>query len=333
MRTAMSQEHLSFNVAGTSGLAAKQQAGGIDDAQKHLLLEIAGLKELPAGAFNIRANGATAQRQSSEHVKIVGKTDVQGIDIYVEPGTKEETIYIPVVMSQSGIQELVYNDFHIGADADVTIIAGCGIDNCGHEDSQHDGIHSFFIEKGARVKYVEKHYGCGSGDGGRIMNPQTIVEIGDGGYMEMETVQIKGIDSTRRITKATLQQEATFVVTERLMTHGQQEAISEFEVTLAGEGSGTHLVSRAVAREQSSQTFIARITGDAACNGHSECDAIIMDDAKISAIPQIKADCPDASLIHEAAIGKIAGDQIIKLMTLGLTAAEAEEQIIEGFLK
>lgn len=329
----MSQEHLSLNLTGVSGLADQQQNHGIDQAQKHLLLEIAGLKELPGGAFNIRANGATAQRQSSEHVKIVGKTDVQGIDIYVEPGTKGETIYIPVVMSQSGIQELVYNDFHIGAGADVTIIAGCGIDNSGHEDSQHDGVHSFFIEKGARVKYVEKHYGCGSGDGGRIMNPKTVVEIGEDGYMEMESVQIKGIDSTYRTTIATLQQNATFVVTERLMTHGKQNASSEFEVTLAGEGSGTHLVSRAVAREQSTQTFIARINGDAPCNGHSECDAIIMDDAKISAIPQIKADCPDASLIHEAAIGKIAGDQIIKLMTLGLTAAEAEEQIIEGFLK
>lgn len=330
----MGQEHLSFNLMGTSGYAAQQQQGAdMDQAQKHLLQEIAGLHHLPDGAYNIRANGATAQRQSSEHVQIVGKTDVQGIDIYIEPGTKDETIYIPVVMSKSGIQELVYNDFHIGAGADVTIIAGCGIDNCGHEDSQHDGIHSFFIEKGARVKYVEKHYGCGAGDGARIMNPETIVEIGEDGYMEMESVQIKGIDSTRRVTRATLEKNATFVVTERLMTHGQQNAISEFDVTLAGEGSGTHVVSRAVAREKSSQTFISRVNGDAPCNGHTECDAIIMDDAKISAIPEIKADCPDASLIHEAAIGKIAGEQIIKLMTLGLTAAEAEEQIIEGFLK
>ena len=329
----MGQEHLSFNLTGTSGFAAQQTQSGMDQAQQHLLQEIAGLNVMPEGAFNIRANGATAQRQSSEHVKIVGKTDVQGIDIYVAPGTKDETVYIPVVMSQSGIQELVYNDFHIGADADVTIIAGCGIDNCGHEDSQHDGIHSFFIEKGARVKYVEKHDGCGAGDGGRIMNPQTIVEIGEDGYMEMESVQIKGIDSTNRVTKATLQKNATFVVTERLMTHGRQNAISEFEVKLEGEGSGTHVVSRAVAKEQSTQTFISRVYGDAPCNGHTECDAIIMDDAKISAIPEIKADCPDASLIHEAAIGKIVGDQIIKLMTLGLTAAEAEEQIIEGFLK
>ena len=329
----MGQEHLSWNVTGTTGLAAQQEHQGIDMAQQHLLREIAGLNGMPDGAFNIRANGATAQRQSSAHVKIVGKTDVQGIDIYVEPGTKDEVVYIPVVMSQSGIQELVYNDFHIGAGADVTIIAGCGIDNCGHEDSQHDGIPTFYLDKGARVKYVEKHYGCGAGDGGRIMNPQTVVEIGEDGYMEMETVQIKGIDSTRRVTKATLQKNATFVVTERLMTHGQQNAISEFEVMLAGENSGAHVVSRAVAREQSTQQFISRIYGEAPCSGHTECDAIIMDDAKISAIPEIKANCPDASLVHEAAIGKIAGEQIIKLMTLGLTAAEAEEQIIEGFLK
>ncbi len=327
----MTQQHLSLNLTGANGFA--EQQSGIDEAQQHLLLEIAGLKGMPQGAFNIRANGATAQRQSSANVRIVGKTDVQGIDIFVAPGTKDETIYIPVVMSQSGIQELVYNDFHIGAGADVTIIAGCGIDNGGHEDSQHDGIHSFFIEKGARVKYVEKHYGCGAGDGGRIMNPETIVEVGEDGYMEMESVQIKGIDSTHRKTRATLAKNATFVVTERLMTHGQQDAISEFEVTLAGEGAGTHVVSRAVAREHSTQTFISRIYGEAPCNGHTECDAIIMDDAKISAIPEIKANCPDASLIHEAAIGKIAGEQIIKLMTLGLTAAEAEEQIIEGFLK
>jgi len=326
-------QHLNVNLTGASGFAAQQNTG-IDQAQRHLLLEIAGLKELPPdSAFNIRANGATAQRQSSANVRIVSKTDVQGIDIYVAPNTKDETVYIPVVMSQSGLHELVYNDFHIGAGAEVTIVAGCGIDNGGHEDSQHDGIHSFYLEKGARVKYVEKHYGCGTGVGGRIMNPQTIVEIGEDGYMEMETVQIKGIDSTYRTTKATLDKNATFVVTERLMTHGQQVATSEFEVNLTGEGAGTHVVSRAVAREQSEQTFIARINGDAPCSGHSECDAIIMDDAKIKAIPQIKADCPDASLIHEAAIGKIAGEQIIKLMTLGLTAAEAEEQIIEGFLK
>lgn len=329
----MTQEHLSFPLGRTISSTSGFTENGIDSAQQHLLFEIAGLSAMPNGAFNIRANGATAQRQSSANIRIVGKTDVQGIDIYVAPGTKEETVYIPVVMSSSGIHELVYNDFHIGAGADVTIVAGCGIDNCGHDDSQHDGIHSFFIEKGARVKYIEKHYGCGSGDGGRIMNPQTIVELGEDGYMEMETVQIKGIDDTKRVTKATLSKNATFVVTERLMTHGNQNAVSEFDVTLEGEGAGTQVVSRAVAREQSRQKFVSRVNGNAPCSGHTECDAIIMDDAVICAMPEIQANCPDAALIHEAAIGKIAGDQIIKLMTLGLTAQEAEEKIIEGFLK
>lgn len=320
----MTQEHFTRNF---------DSVGTINEAQKHLLSEIAGLTELPAGAFNIRANGGTAKRQSTEHVRIVGKTDVQGIDIYVDPGVKGETVYIPVVISESGQSELVYNDFHIGEGADVVIVAGCGIDNCGSHDSTHDGIHSFFLEKGARVKYVEKHYGCGSGTGGRLMNPTTIVELGEDAYMEMESIQIKGIDSTNRITRATVGANASFVVTERLMTHGDQIARSEFEVNLNGEHAGTHVTSRAVARERSKQTFVANISGNAQCNGHSECDAIIMDDATIHAIPEIHAYCPDAALVHEAAIGKIAGDQIIKLMTLGLTAAEAEEKIIDGFLK
>lgn len=320
----MTQEHLTRNF---------DSVGTIDEAQKHLLFEIAGLTELPVGAYNIRANGGTAKRQSTEHVRIVGKDDKPGIDIYVDPGVKGETVYIPVVMSETGLNELVYNDFHIGEGADVVIVAGCGIDNCGHHDSTHDGIHSFFLEKGARVKYVEKHYGCGSGDGGRIMNPTTIVEIGEDGYMEMETIQIRGIDSTKRTTKATVGANSSFVVTERLMTHDTQTAVSEFEVSLDGEHSGTHVMSRAVARDHSKQTFIAKISGNAECNGHSECDAIIMDEATIHAIPEIHALCPDAALVHEAAIGKIAGDQIIKLMTLGLTAAEAEEKIIDGFLK
>ena len=327
----MAKDHFSFSIP--AGSYKQNQELAVDAASKFLLQEIAGLTGVPDAALNIRFNGQTAQRQSSEHVKIVGKTDVAGIDVYIDPGTTGETIYIPVVMSQTGLTEIVYNDFHIGEGADVTIVAGCGIDNCGGDDSQHDGIHRFFLDKDSRVKYVEKHYGCGSGDGARIMNPETVVEIGENGYMEMESVQIKGISSANRITRAKLDKDATFVVTERLMTHGEQYVRSEFEVELNGEGSGTHVTSRAVAREKSSQIFISKVYGNNACNGHTECDAIIMDDAKISAIPEIKALTPEASLIHEAAIGKIAGDQIIKLMTLGLTAAEAEAEIIDGFLR
>lgn len=305
----------------------------MDSIQKELLEAVAGLHEIPTGAYNIRANGKSVERNTTANIEIVTKEDVSGIDIRIKPGTKHESVHIPVILSQAGLTEVVYNDFFIGEDADVTIIAGCGIHNGGSADSRHDGIHRFFIGKNAKVKYVEKHYGEGDGNGKRIMNPQTIVEIEEGGYMEMETVQIKGVDSTVRKTDAKLAAGAGVVVTERLMTHGDQTATSEFKVDLNGEGSSANIISRSVAKGRSSQLFVSKINGNNACSGHSECDAIIMDDAKISAVPEITANSTDAALIHEAAIGKIAGEQIIKLMTLGLTEKEAEEQIVNGFLK
>ena len=305
----------------------------LDAIQQQLLEAVAGLHRIPTGAYNIRANGKSAGRNSTEHIDIVPKEDGSGIDIIIKPGTKNESVHMPVVLSQTGLTEVVYNDFHIGDDCDVTIIAGCGIHNGGDASSRHDGIHRFFVGKNARIKYVEKHYGSGDGKGERIMNPQTIVEIDEGGYMEMDTVQIKGVDSTDRKTEAVLKAGAKLVVMERLMTHGTQSAVSEFKVDLDGEDSGANIVSRSVARDESSQVFISKINGNNKCSGHSECDAIIMGNAKISAIPEITANNPDSALIHEAAIGKIAGDQIIKLMTLGLTEAEAEEQIVNGFLK
>ena len=272
-------------------------------------------------------------RNSTAHIEIVSKEDKQGIDIYIKPGTKKESVHIPVLLSQSGLKEMVYNDFHIGEDCDVLIVAGCGIHNGGDQKSQHDGVHTFYIGKNSKVRYVEKHYGSGDGNGERIMNPETVVHMEENSYMEMETVQIRGVDSTNRITKADLLDGATLVVKEKLMTHGNQYAKTSFEVDLNGENSGTNVISRAVARDNSRQEFFAKINGNQKCSGHSECDAIIMDQAKISAIPEITANHLDAALIHEAAIGKIAGDQIIKLMTLGLTEAEAEAQIINGFLK
>lgn len=305
----------------------------MDAIQKEILEQVAGLHEIPTGAYNIRSNGTSIGRNTTEHIEIVTKEDKSGIDVIIKPETKHESVHIPVILSEAGLEEVVYNDFHIGKGADVTIIAGCGIHNGGSADSKHDGIHRFFLEEGARVRYVEKHYGSGDGNGKRIMNPQTIVHIAKNGYMEMESVQIKGVDSTDRVTKAELAEGAAFVVTERLMTHGEQTAVSTFEVELNGEGSGTHIVSRAVARDKSTQLFVSRMAGNAACNGHTECDAIIMDHAAIRAVPEISANSTDASLIHEAAIGKIAGEQIMKLMTLGLTEREAEEQIINGFLK
>lgn len=305
----------------------------MDEIQKTLLEQVAGLHEMPAGAYNIRANGASVSRGTTANIDIVTKTDKPGIDIVIKEGTKKESVHIPVVLSQSGLTEMVYNDFYVGDDCDVTIVAGCGIHNSGDQDSKHDGIHAFYIGKNSHVKYVEKHYGSGDGKGERIMNPQTIVELGENSFMEMETVQIKGVDSTKRSTEAKLSTGSKIVITERLMTHGNQTAESSFNVDLDGADSSANLISRAVARDNSRQIFLAKINGNNRCAGHSECDAIIMDNAKISAIPEITANDLDAALIHEAAIGKIAGDQIIKLMTLGLTEAEAEEQIVNGFLK
>lgn len=305
----------------------------MDAIQKNLLEQVAGLHEMPAGAYNIRANGQSVERSTTAHIDIVTKTDKQGIDILIKPGTKNESVHIPVVLSQSGLNEMVYNDFHVGDDCDVTIVAGCGIHNGGDSDSRHDGVHSFYIGRNSHVKYVEKHYGSGDGRGGRIMNPETKLEIGENSFMEMETVQIKGVDSTKRITSARLADGARLVVTEKLMTHGSQTAETSFLVDLDGEGSSANIISRSVARDDSRQLFLSRINGRNRCKGHSECDGIIMDRAVISAVPEITALNLDAELIHEAAIGKIAGEQIIKLMTLGLTEAEAEEQIINGFLK
>lgn len=305
----------------------------VDEIQKTLLAEVADLHGVPAGAYNIRSNGESIDRKSTEHIEIVGKSDKSGIDIYIKPGTKNESVHIPVILSQTGLKELVYNDFHIGEDCDVTIIAGCGIHNSGDAASEHDGIHTFFVGKNAKLRYVEKHYGSGDGKGERILNPQTIVHMEEGSYMEMEAVQIKGVDSTVRETRADLAAGATLVVKEKIMTHGVQHAETKFYVDLNGEDSSTNVVSRSVAKEDSTQVFYSQINGNNKCAGHTECDAIIMDRATVKAIPALEANNLEASLIHEAAIGKIAGEQLIKLMTLGLTEAEAEEQIVNGFLK
>ena len=305
----------------------------MDEIQKRMLVEVADLHVVPEGAYNIRTDGEMAARNTTANIDIISKEDGSGIDIRIKPGTKNESVHIPVVLSKSGIKEVVYNDFYIGDDCDVVIVAGCGIHNCGNQDSEHDGIHRFYIGKNAKIKYVEKHYGEGDGEGKRILNPGTEVYMDEGSFMEMEMVQIKGVDSTIRDTKAELATGAKLVVRERLMTHGSQTAISNYEVNLNGKGASADVISRSVAKETSYQKFDSRIVGNAPCSGHTECDAIIMDKARILAIPQLEANDLDAALIHEAAIGKIAGEQIIKLMTLGLTEEEAEEQIVNGFLK
>ncbi|MBE6632630.1 MAG: SufD family Fe-S cluster assembly protein, partial [Ruminococcaceae bacterium] len=280
-----------------------------------------------------RSNGGLGGRHTKENINIVTKTDKPGIDIIIRPGTKKESVHIPVIISESGLKDMVYNDFYIGDDCDVVIIAGCGIHNCGDQSSQHDGVHSFYVGKNAKVKYVEKHYGEGDGTGENLMNPTTVVKLDENAYMEMETLQIKGIDSTERITRAEVAGGASLVIRESIMTHGTQKAITDFSVDLNGEGSSAKVVSRSVAKDHSYQKFISNVNGNSKCYGHTECDAIVMDKASVSAVPQIHANNLEASLVHEAAIGKIAGEQLIKLMTLGLTEKEAEEQIINGFLK
>lgn len=305
----------------------------MDAIQKQLLEQVAGLHDVPQGAYSLRINGAMYGKNDSEHISVVKKEDKPGIDIYVKPGTKNESVHIPVLLSQTGLKELVYNDFHIGADCDITIVAGCGIHNGGSLDSEHSGIHTFYLEEGAKVKYVEKHYGDGEGTGENVMNPTTVAFLGKNSYMQMETAQIKGVDSARRSTTATLEEGATLIVHEKIMTHGKQFAETNFTVDMNGENCGTHVVSRSVAKDNSRQTFRSSIRGNARCSGHTECDAIIMDGAQVTALPQIEANHVEASLIHEAAIGKIAGEQLVKLMTLGLTEKQAEEAIINGFLK
>lgn len=305
----------------------------MDTIQKTLLEQVAGLHEVPEGAYNLRINGQAGGRSTTANIDIVTKEDKPGIDIIIKPGTVKESVHIPVLLSQTGLKELVYNDFIIGENCDVTIIAGCGIHNAGDQASEHSGIHTFHVGKNSKVRYVEKHYGQGDGSGERIMNPSTVVDLAEDAYMEMDTVQIKGVDSTRRSTKAVLADGATLLIKEKLMTHGRQTAKTYFEVELNGQGSSANVISRSVARDDSKQEFLAKINGNNQCSGHSECDAIIMDRASVRAIPEITANHVDASLIHEAAIGKIAGEQLVKLMTLGLTEAEAEAHIVDGFLK
>ncbi len=305
----------------------------MDRIEQTLLEAVAELHGVPEGAYNIRTNGQSTARNTTANIDIVTKEDKPGIDIRIKAGTKNESVHIPVVLSQSGLQEMVYNDFFIGNDCDITIVAGCGIHNGGDDESRHDGIHTFYVGQNARLRYVERHYGQGDGNGKRVMNPTTIIHLETGATMELETTQIKGVDSTKRFTTATVGDGATLLIREKLMTHGDQYAETDFTVDLNGEDSSANVISRSVARDRSKQRFVSRINGNARCHGHTECDAILMDSASVCAVPEITANHLDASLIHEAAIGKIAGEQLIKLMTLGLTEQQAEEQIVNGFLK
>lgn len=305
----------------------------MEKVDAELLAEIADIHETPIGAYNIRKNGEGIERRSTANIEIATKQDKPGIDIIIAPGTKNESVHIPVILTETGLDDVVYNDFYVGDGADVVIVAGCGIHNCGNQKSQHDGIHTFHIGKDARVKYIEKHYGEGEGTGERILNPVTVVEQDENSHCEMEMVQIKGVDSTERKTNAYLKAGARLVITERLLTHDRQKALSDVEVNLNGENSSAQIVSRTVAKNDSKQVFHYNAVGNSKCKAHIQCDSIIMDDARVSSIPAISANNVDAQIIHEAAIGRINNDQLIKLMTFGMTEADAEEVIINGFLK
>lgn len=304
----------------------------LDEIEKDLLRTVADVSGIPEGAYNFRVNGKSVGRKITTNIDIKSKTKKSGIDVFIKAGVKNEVVHIPVILSVSGHKETVYNDFYIGDNAEVTIVAGCGIYNCGAKSSIHDGVHVFHVGKNSRVRYIEKHYGTGP-SAGKILNPTTELYLADSAYVELELEQIAGVDSTNRLTKAELEKDAKIIVTEKLLTHGRQNAKSNIEVILNGKNSTADIVSRSVARDISSQDFKLHIVGKTVCRGHSECDAIIMDEAKVVATPSLDAECLDAELIHEAAIGKIAGAEINKLMTLGLTPAEAESQIINGFLK
>ena len=306
----------------------------LNEIQQKILQIVADMKGTGEGAVNIRSDGEKAFRRNSEHITIESKTDRDGIDIRIAPFTKSESVHIPVVLTKGGFHDMVYNDFFVGEGADVTIVAGCGIHNCSDCDSEHDGIHTFHVGKNARVKYIEKHYGEGEGGGKRILNPQTVLYLEEGASVTLETSQIRGVDDTKRYTKAELNgTNSEIVIRENLLTHADQKAVSEMDVFLNGFDAKVQVVSRSVAQDSSSQIFYPRVSGNNQCFGHVQCDAIIMGTARVRAIPEISCNHVDASLIHEAAIGKIAGEQILKLMTLGLTAEQAEAKILEGFLR
>lgn len=303
------------------------------EEDKELLKEVVGEDPTKADSYNIRKNGQKLERKVNPNINIVSKEDNSGIDIYVKEDTLFGTVNIPVIITESGLKDVVYNDFHIGKNANIIIVAGCGITNNGHWDAQHDGIHRFYLEEGARVKYIERHCGLGVGDGKKVLNPITEIHMAKGSYMVMDTTQIKGVDDTIRTTKAELDSDATLVITEKILTSKDQQAKTEFIVNLKGENSSTHVTSRSVATDNSYQEFISNIIGNTKCYAHVECDAIIKGEGQVKAVPEIFAKNVEANLIHEAAIGKIAGEQLMKLMSLGLSEKEAEEVIINGFLK
>lgn len=303
----------------------------MNNLEKQMLAEIADLHGVPVGSYNIRKNGKSVGRVTSADVDIVSKTNKNGIDVIIKQNVKNKSVHIPVIVTESGINDLTYNDFYIGDNAEVLIVAGCGVHTTNNVESGHNGIHSFYIGKNAKVKYVEKHLGMGS-DAKKILNPTTNIVMESGSEFEMETIQLGGVTYSNRVTTAKLKRDAKLLVKEKILTTESQQAITKFKVDLVGENSSVNVISRSVAKDQSKQKFVSKIIGKNSCFGHVECDGIILDKARIISVPEIDAADVNASLVHEAAIGKIAGEQMVKLMSLGLTETEAEDLIIKGYL-
>ena len=298
---------------------------------KELLAQVADLHNIPEGSYNIRKDGKMFARNSTSDIEIVPKKNKEGIDIIIKPNVKNKSVHIPVIVTKSGFNDLVYNDFYIGENAEVTIVAGCGVHSSGKKSSGHNGIHSFHIGKNAKITYIEKHLGLGGGD--KVLNPTTKIIMEENSYFDMQTIQIGGVTYSDRKTTAKLSAGAELNVKESILTAETQTAKTNFVVELLGQDSKCNLVSRSVAKGSSYQEFKSKLVGKNACFGRVECDAILLDDARVKSVPEIDAVTKDATLNHEATVGKIAGEQLLKLMCLGLTQAEAEDVIIKGYLK
>lgn len=304
----------------------------MNNIDKELLKQVADLHKTPQGSYSIRKNGESVAINSTSEIEITKKQNKNGIDIKVKKDVKNKSMHLPVIVTESGVNDVVYNDFYVGDNSEILIVAGCGIHNSGNESSSHNGIHTFHIGKNAKVKYVEKHLGLGEGSGGKILNPTTNIFMEEGSSLIMETLQLGGVTYSNRVTNAKLKEKATLLIKENILTTENQVALTKFKVNLVGENSSVNVISRSVAKDFSKQKFVSKIIGNQTCFGHVECDGIILDKAQIISIPEIEAKDVNASLVHEAAIGKIAGEQLTKLMTLGLTETEAEDLIIKGYL-
>ena len=283
-------------------------------------------------AMNIREDAQTCQRRNSENVIITGLKDNTGLKIHVLSSAKGEEVFIPAIVTKSNITDEVRNDFYIDSGAEVIIQAGCALHTDGNGESTHNGNHHFYIGEGAKVTYNEKHFGEGT-NAKKTISPSNVIVLEKNAYLKMDTIQTDGVSYTNRTTKATVKAGARLEINERIQTQNDQQSISNIDIDAIGDGASIDIVSRSVAKDDSVQTLKTNITANSVCTGHSECDTILVGNGKATSIPALVANNPKASLVHEAAIGRISQQQIEKLQTLGLDEEEAEHYIIKGFLR